>query len=113
MLYKDPDCGDGSDEVGCERPDCSKHPLFWDPEQKFINCPSTTACIHPDWICDGQVCLFNTSFSFQIFLNLFHMYSIFLFDRLIFRMTVGIIPMKPIVKLKPSKPHVLQTHSNA
>ncbi|CAG2110813.1 unnamed protein product, partial [Medioppia subpectinata] len=51
----DPDCADVSDEIGCpEKPDCSKHPLFWDPEQKFVSCPSTTACIHPDWICDGQ-----------------------------------------------------------
>ncbi|RWS16456.1 hypothetical protein B4U79_10678 [Dinothrombium tinctorium] len=50
----DPDCPDASDEIGCKLPDCSHHPLFWDPEQKFINCAHTTACIHPDWVCDGQ-----------------------------------------------------------
>ncbi|RWS26912.1 prolow-density lipoprotein receptor-related protein 1-like protein, partial [Leptotrombidium deliense] len=50
----DPDCPDASDEIGCKTPDCSHHPLFWDPEQKFINCAHTTACIHPDWVCDGQ-----------------------------------------------------------
>lgn len=40
--------------MDCPRSDCSRHPLFWDPEQKFINCAYTTACIHPDWVCDGQ-----------------------------------------------------------
>ncbi|CAL1298011.1 unnamed protein product [Larinioides sclopetarius] len=50
----DPDCPDASDEMNCPQPDCSLHPLFWDPLQKLINCAYTTACIHPAWICDGQ-----------------------------------------------------------
>lgn len=53
--FIDPDCADASDEIGCPKPDCSKNPLFWDHDHKFINCPHTTACIHPDWLCDGQV----------------------------------------------------------
>nr|XP_042899679.1 low-density lipoprotein receptor-related protein 1 isoform X4 [Parasteatoda tepidariorum] len=50
----DPDCPDASDEMDCPQPDCSLHPLFWDPLQKLINCQFTTACIHPAWVCDGQ-----------------------------------------------------------
>ncbi|GFY45676.1 low-density lipoprotein receptor-related protein 1 [Trichonephila inaurata madagascariensis] len=50
----DPDCPDASDEMNCPQPDCSLHPLFWDPLQKLINCEYTSACIHPAWICDGQ-----------------------------------------------------------
>ncbi|XP_054720384.1 low-density lipoprotein receptor-related protein 1-like [Uloborus diversus] len=57
----DPDCPDASDEINCPQPDCSLHPLFWDPMQKLINCAHTTACIHPAWICDGQNDCFDMS----------------------------------------------------
>jgi low-density lipoprotein receptor-related protein 1 (alpha-2-macroglobulin receptor) len=53
-----PDCIDASDEIGCPKTDCSS---FIDDEDKkefvqdkeFVNCNHTTACILPEWICDG------------------------------------------------------------
>ncbi|XP_060522093.1 prolow-density lipoprotein receptor-related protein 1 isoform X3 [Cylas formicarius] len=45
----DPDCKDNSDEIGCPAPNCTAiHGA------NFINCNSTTSCIHIDWICDGE-----------------------------------------------------------
>ncbi|XP_017777455.1 PREDICTED: low-density lipoprotein receptor-related protein 1 [Nicrophorus vespilloides] len=41
----DPDCqDDASDEIGCKPVDCLT----------LINCKYTTACIRPEWICDGE-----------------------------------------------------------
>ncbi|XP_029850375.2 prolow-density lipoprotein receptor-related protein 1 [Ixodes scapularis] len=50
----EPECPDASDEINCTKPDCSRHPMTWQPNLHLVNCKRTTACIHPGWICDGQ-----------------------------------------------------------
>ena len=53
-----PDCEDASDEMDCPKMDCN---LFstnrQDPQKyysKLVHCNTTTACILPEWICDGS-----------------------------------------------------------
>ncbi|KAF4524352.1 hypothetical protein B566_EDAN007528 [Ephemera danica] len=64
------DCGDGSDEKNCNCSEkdfrcrsghcviahfrCDNDPDCPDANTKLINCKFTTACIHPNWICDGE-----------------------------------------------------------
>ncbi|XP_039297964.1 low-density lipoprotein receptor-related protein 1 [Nilaparvata lugens] len=53
----DPDCPDASDEMGCPPRNCSNPlicPSCVQPMAHLINCETTTACIHPTWICDGH-----------------------------------------------------------
>ena len=53
-----PDCEDASDEMDCPKVDCN---LFSTNRQdsgkyysKLVHCNTTTACILPEWICDGS-----------------------------------------------------------
>ncbi|RZF40959.1 hypothetical protein LSTR_LSTR013214 [Laodelphax striatellus] len=53
----DPDCPDASDEMACPPRNCSNPllcPSCSQPMVHMINCETTTACIHPSWICDGH-----------------------------------------------------------
>ncbi|XP_063881494.1 prolow-density lipoprotein receptor-related protein 1-like isoform X4 [Scylla paramamosain] len=49
----DPDCLDASDEMGCEKTNCSTYVLDGFNSSELINCANTTHCIHPKWLCDG------------------------------------------------------------
>lgn len=78
---RDPDCSDASDEMGCPPVDCSESALHESflfiregravslvtitnssvsisspttVRQQAIQCPHTTACYHPNWLCDGE-----------------------------------------------------------
>ncbi|XP_059475497.1 low-density lipoprotein receptor-related protein 1 isoform X2 [Neocloeon triangulifer] len=56
---RDADCPDASDEMGCPRVDCTNNDKHYDSNKgtsdlSLINCNFTTACIYPNWICDGE-----------------------------------------------------------
>lgn len=55
-----PDCRDASDEKNCAKVDCSiahlnakTTPLPVSDQSRLAQCNQTTACILPEWICDG------------------------------------------------------------
>ena len=59
-----PDCSDASDEFECpNRLDCSRYEQA--KANTMINCAHTTACIKPQWICDGFVS-FSSMLSYYI-----------------------------------------------
>jgi low-density lipoprotein receptor-related protein 1 (alpha-2-macroglobulin receptor) len=54
---KDPDCPDASDEMGCADVDCSVDGVTnekYKDTSEIVKCNHTTACIHLDWVCDGE-----------------------------------------------------------